>query len=110
MCPYEPKHVKGNTKLQKRWDISQKLSYNVAMNKIGIPMIGLGTWLIPNDEVEQNISGVGEISYNELTVEQKVSCLFENIDNDFLLANSIYKIDNSKAIDNYSISVDIEVI
>lgn len=65
---------------------------------------------LPNDEVEQNITDVGEISYNELTVEQKVSCLFENIDNDFLEANSIYKIDNSKAIDNYSISVDIEVI
>ena len=65
---------------------------------------------LPNDGVEQNIPDVGEISYNELTVEQKVSCLFENIDNDFLLANSIYKIDNSRAIDNYSISVDIEVI
>jgi len=53
MCPYEPRHIKGNTELQKRWDMSQKLSYNIAMNKIGIPMIGLGTWLIPNDEVEQ---------------------------------------------------------
>ena len=66
MCPYEPKHVKGNTKLQKRWDISQKLSYNIAMNKIGIPMIGLGTWLIPNDEVEQISTSALELGYEHI--------------------------------------------
>ena len=66
MCPYEPKHIKGNTELQKRWNISQKSSYNVAMNKIGIPMIGLGTWLIPNDEVEQISTSALELGYQHI--------------------------------------------
>jgi 2,5-diketo-D-gluconate reductase A len=70
MCPYEPKHVKGNTELQKRWDISQKSSYNVAMNKIGIPMIGLGTWLIPNDEVEQISTSALELGYQHIDTAQ----------------------------------------
>ena len=51
MCPYEPRHIKGNDQLQKRWNQSKKKSYNTHMNKINIPMIGLGTWLIPNDDV-----------------------------------------------------------
>ena len=70
MCPYEPKHVKGNTELQKRWDISQKSSYNVAMNKIGIPMIGLGTWLIPNDEVEQISTSALDLGYQHIDTAQ----------------------------------------
>ena len=70
MCPYEPKHVKGNTELQKRWDISQKSSYNVAMNKIGIPMIGLGTWLIPNDEVEQISTSALNLGYQHIDTAQ----------------------------------------
>ena len=70
MCPYEPKHVKGNTELQKRWDISQKSSYNVAMNKIGIPMIGLGTWLIPNDEVKQISTSALNLGYQHIDTAQ----------------------------------------
>ena len=70
MCPYEPKHIKGNTELQKRWNISQKSSYNVAMNKIGIPMIGLGTWLIPNDEVEQISTSALELGYQHIDTAQ----------------------------------------
>ena len=70
MCPYEPKHIKGNTELQKRWDISQKSSYNVAMNKIGIPMIGLGTWLIPNDEVEQISTSALDLGYQHIDTAQ----------------------------------------
>jgi 2,5-diketo-D-gluconate reductase A len=70
MCPYEPKHIKGNTELQKRWDISQKSSYNVAMNKIGIPMIGLGTWLIPNDEVEQISTSALNLGYQHIDTAQ----------------------------------------
>jgi 2,5-diketo-D-gluconate reductase A len=70
MCPYEPKHVKGNIELQKRWDISQKSSYNVAMNKIGIPMIGLGTWLIPNDEVEQISTSALNLGYQHIDTAQ----------------------------------------
>ena len=70
MCPYEPKHVKGNTELQKRWDISQKKSYNIAMNKIGIPMIGLGTWLIPNDQAEQISSDAFELGYRHIDTAQ----------------------------------------
>ncbi|RPG99643.1 MAG: aldo/keto reductase [Candidatus Pelagibacter sp. TMED118] len=52
MCPYEPLHIKGNTTLQKRWNISEKNPYTTIMNKINIPMIGLGTWLIPNEQAE----------------------------------------------------------
>ena len=70
MCPYEPRHIKGNTDLQKRWDMSQKLSYNIAMNKIGIPMIGLGTWLIPNDEVAQVSSDALELGYQHIDTAQ----------------------------------------
>ena len=70
MCPYEPRHVKGNTELQKRWDISQKSSYNVAMNKIGIPMIGLGTWLISNDEVEQISTSALDLGYQHIDTAQ----------------------------------------
>ena len=70
MCPYEPKHVKGSTELQKRWDISQKSSYNVAMNKIDIPMIGLGTWLIPNDEVEQISTSALDLGYQHIDTAQ----------------------------------------
>ena len=62
--------LKGNTELQKRWNISQKSSYNVAMNKIGIPMIGLGTWLIPNDEVEQISTSALELGYQHIDTAQ----------------------------------------
>jgi 2,5-diketo-D-gluconate reductase A len=70
MCPYEPRHIKGNTDLQKRWDMSQKLSYNIAMNKIGIPMIGLGTWLIPNDKVAQISTDALELGYQHIDTAQ----------------------------------------
>ena len=33
MCPYEPKHIKGNQLLQKRWNQSAKKSYTTHMNK-----------------------------------------------------------------------------
>tara|TARA_Y100000389_G_scaffold9636_1_gene8976 strand:+ start:1079 stop:2107 length:1029 start_codon:yes stop_codon:yes gene_type:complete len=70
MCPYEPKHIKGNAELQKRWDLSKQSSYNIAMNKIGIPMIGLGTWLIPNDVAEQVSTDAIELGYRHIDTAQ----------------------------------------
>ena len=29
MCPYEPRHIKGNTSLQKRWNVSEKNPYTI---------------------------------------------------------------------------------
>ena len=40
------------------------------MNKIGIPMIGLGTWLIPNDQVEQISSDAFELGYRHIDTAQ----------------------------------------
>jgi 2,5-diketo-D-gluconate reductase A len=62
--------LKGTQNYKKRWDISQKSSYNVAMNKIGIPMIGLGTWLIPNDEVEQISTSALNLGYQHIDTAQ----------------------------------------
>jgi 2,5-diketo-D-gluconate reductase A len=70
MCPYEPRHIKGNTTLQKRWNISEKKSYNTIMNKIDIPMIGLGTWLIPNDEVEGIVKNSISLGYKHIDTAQ----------------------------------------
>jgi 2,5-diketo-D-gluconate reductase A len=66
MCPYEPRHIKGNTSLQKRWNISEKNPYTTIMNKINIPMIGLGTWLIPNDEVESIVKDAISLGYKHI--------------------------------------------
>jgi 2,5-diketo-D-gluconate reductase A len=40
------------------------------MNKIGIPMIGLGTWLIPNDEVEQISTSALNLGYQHIDTAQ----------------------------------------
>ena len=66
MCPYEPKHIKGSTSFQKRWNISEKNPYTIIMNKINIPMIGLGTWLIPNDEVEGIVKDAISLGYKHI--------------------------------------------
>ena len=70
MCPYEPRHIEGNSTLQKRWNISEKKSYNTIMNKIDIPMIGLGTWLIPNDEVEGIVKNSISLGYKHIDTAQ----------------------------------------
>ena len=70
MCPYEPKHIKGNQQLQKRWNQSKKKSYTTYMNKINIPMIGLGTWLIPNDEAESITKDAVNLGYKHIDTAQ----------------------------------------
>ena len=66
MCPYEPQHTFGNQQLQKRWNESKKKSYTYIMNKINIPMIGLGTWLIPNDEAESITKNAINLGYKHI--------------------------------------------
>ena len=66
MCPYEPQHNLGNQQLQKRWNESKKKSYTSIMNKINIPMIGLGTWLIPNDEAESITKNAINLGYKHI--------------------------------------------
>ena len=58
--------IKGNTSLQKRWNVSEKNPYTIIMNKINIPMIGLGTWLIPNDEVESIVKDAISLGYKHI--------------------------------------------
>ena len=70
MCPYEPQHIKGNHLLQKRWNQSKKKSYTNHMNKINIPMIGLGTWLIPNDEAESITKDAINLGYKHVDTAQ----------------------------------------
>lgn len=61
-----------------------------------------------NDQVESNVSNV--VGNQTLSNLQKMYCAIENINLDFIRSNNIYKITNSSTIDNYSISIDIEVI
>ena len=70
MCPYEPRHIQGNQQLQKRWNQSEKKSYTTHMNKINIPMIGLGTWLIPNDEAESITKDAINLGYKHIDTAQ----------------------------------------
>ena len=70
MCPYEPQHMQGNQQLQKRWNQSKKKSYTNRMNKINIPMIGLGTWLIPNDEAESITKDAIKLGYKHIDTAQ----------------------------------------
>ena len=70
MCPYEPQHIQGNQQLQKRWNQSKKKSYTTHMNKINIPMIGLGTWLIPNDEAESITKDAIKLGYKHIDTAQ----------------------------------------
>mgnify|MGYP005642475531 FL=1 len=70
MCPYEPQHIQGNQQLQKRWNQSKKKSYNTHMNEINIPMIGLGTWLIPNDEAESITKDAINLGYKHIDTAQ----------------------------------------
>ena len=61
-----------------------------------------------NDQTESNIQNV--TGNYQLSSIEKITCILENIDLDYLSSNNIYKVTNSSAIDNYSIFIDIEVI
>ena len=61
-----------------------------------------------NDQEESNIQNVtGNYTLSPI---EKITCILEDIDLDYLSSNIIYKVNNSSAIDNYSIFIDIEVI
>ena len=74
MCPYEPRHIKGNTDLQERWKHSNSTEnlrrFNNMTNTINMPMIGLGTWLIPNDVVERVSTDAINAGYRHIDTAQ----------------------------------------
>lgn len=71
-CPYEPKYIFGNRSLQKKWANTEKKMYNrenlegKKMSKLKMPMIGLGTWLIPNEDVGKIVEDCLNLGYKHI--------------------------------------------
>jgi 2,5-diketo-D-gluconate reductase A len=72
-CPYIPRHKKGNKNINNSKIQSKSILYNwseIMSKYLKMPMIGLGTWLLPNEIAEEVTTSALNLGYRHIDTAQ----------------------------------------